>query len=75
MFSTFGDVLGTDVDDGATDGFGGHDHDVVVLGDLEGVEGFVSLWDVEDSGVDGVEDGVVDEFGEDETIYEESVFS
>lgn len=68
MLSTLRKIGGTDVDDGTTDGFGRGDDDVVVFGDLKGVEGAFRGGLVEDSFVDGVGDRVVDEFAEDETV-------
>lgn len=72
MFGSVGDIGRTDVDDRASDTIGRGDDDVVVLCDLEGVESFgLSLEDggfVENSLVDGVGNGVVDELGENETV-------
>ena len=50
------------VDDGAADGLGGRDDDVVVLGHLERVKRFLCCRFVQDTGIDGIGYGVVDEF-------------
>jgi hypothetical protein len=72
VFSTLGNVLWTNVDDGTADTLCRGDDDVVVLGHLEGVQwlGLASFDGgfVEHSLVDGVGDRVVDEFTEDQTI-------
>ncbi|KAI3476329.1 hypothetical protein L1887_62093 [Cichorium endivia] len=62
------DVLRADVDDGASDGLGGGDDDVVVLGHLECVGRLAGLAKVEDALVDRVWDRVVDELAEDEAV-------
>jgi hypothetical protein len=68
MFSSFGNIRGSDIDNGTSNTLCGCDDDIVVFCDLEGIQwlcstgGFVDGWFVEDSLVDGVWDGVVDEF-------------
>jgi hypothetical protein len=69
VFPSLGDVLRADVDDGTSDTFGRGDDDVIVLGDLEGVEFAFRGRLVEDSVVDGIRDRVVDEFTQNQTVY------
>lgn len=70
VFPPLGNVLRTDVDDGTSDTFGRGDDDVVVLGDLEGVEFAFRRRLVEDSVVDGIRYRVVDEFTQNQTVCE-----
>jgi hypothetical protein len=68
VFPSLGNILRADVDDGASDTFGRGDDDIVVLGDLEGVEFAFRGGLVEDSVVDRVRDRVVDEFTKDQSV-------
>lgn len=70
MFTTLRDISRTDVDDGATYTLCRGDDDVVVLGNLEGVQWFTSGGFVENTRVDGVWNGVVDEFTEDQPVLD-----
>lgn len=70
MFPSLGNILRADVDDGTSDTFGRGDDDVVVLGDLEGVQFAFRGGLVEDSVVDRVRDRVVDEFTQNQTVCE-----
>lgn len=65
MFTTFGEIRRSDVDDRASDGLGRCDHDVVVLCDLKCVQGLPSSRLVENTRVDGIGDGIVDKFTKD----------
>lgn len=56
------------IDDGASDTLGRCDHDVVVLRHLESIQRFARAWLVQYTRIDGVGDGIVDQFAEDETI-------
>jgi hypothetical protein len=73
VFPSLGNILRADVDDGTSDTFGRGDDDVVVLGDLEGVEFAFRGRLVEDSVVDRIRDRVVDEFTQNQTICERDV--
>jgi hypothetical protein len=70
VFPSLGNILRADVDDGTSDTFGRGDDDVVVLGDLEGVEFAFRGRLVEDSVVDGIRYRVVDEFTQNQTVCE-----
>lgn len=69
MFPSLSDIARSNVHDGTTDTFSRCDDDIVVFGDLECVEGFTSSRFVEDTGIDCVGDGIVDEFTENETVF------
>jgi hypothetical protein len=69
MFPSLSDIARSDVHDGTSDTFRRRDDDIVVFCNLECVEGFTRGGFVEDTGVDGVGDGVIDEFAEDETVF------
>lgn len=58
MRTSLDDILGTDVDDGATDGLCRVDHEVVVLSDLEDAE--LGLL-VDDTLINGISDSIVDQ--------------
>ena len=75
VFPSLGDVLRADVDDGTSDTFGRGDDDVVILGDLEGVEFAFRGGLVEHSVVDGIRDRVVDEFTQNQTVCNWSGFT
>ena len=62
MLGAFSKIGGADVDDRTANGFGGCNDDVVVLRDLEGVEGFLSSGFIQNTSIDRVWDGIVDEF-------------
>lgn len=68
MFPSINEILRTDVDDGATDTFGGSDDDVVVFCHLKSIGSFSAFAYVEHTLVDGVWYGIVDELAEDEAI-------
>lgn len=68
MFRAFRNICRSDIDDGTTNSFGRRDDDVVILGDLECIERFASGSLVENAHIDGVRNGVVYEFAEDETV-------
>lgn len=68
VLSSFNDIGGADVDDGAADSFGGRDDNVVVLGHLESIEGLARRGFVQDTRVNRLGYGVVDQFAKDETI-------
>ena len=68
MFSALGQVRRPNVDDRAANGFRRSDDNVIVFGDLEGVEWLSRFGDVENSGIDCVGDGVVDQFTKDQTV-------
>lgn len=70
VFPPLGNILRADVDDGTSDTFGRGDDDVVILGDLEGVEFAFRGGLVEDSVIDSVRDRVVDEFTQNQTVCE-----
>lgn len=65
MLTTFHNVVGPDVDDGATNGLGRVDDDVVVLNHLELIH---LLARIEDTFVNCVWDCVINELAEDETV-------
>lgn len=69
MFPSLSDIARSDVHNGATDTFRRSNNDIVVFGDLESVERFTRGWFVENTEVDCVGYGVVDEFAKDETIF------
>lgn len=68
MLAPLCDIRRADVNHGAANSLGTGDYDVVVLGDLEGVQGFTRGGLVEHTDVNCVRDGVVDEFTENEAI-------
>ena len=68
VFPSFRDVLRTDVDDGASDTLGRRDDDVVVFGDLKGVEFALRGGLVENPIVNGVGHRIVDQFTQDQTV-------
>jgi len=68
VFPTLRNILRTDVDDGTSDTLGRGDDDVVVLGDLEGVEFTLRGGFVENSVVDRVRHRVVDKFTENQSV-------
>jgi hypothetical protein len=61
VLPALGYIRRADVDDITADSFGGRDDDVVVLHYLESVKWFASGRDVEDTSVDRIWDGIVDE--------------
>lgn len=65
VLASIHDILGSNVDDTASDSLGRVDGDVVVLDDLEVGE---LVLDVQDTLIDGVGHRVVDEFAQKETI-------
>lgn len=68
MFCSLCYVARTNVDDRASDGFGRCNDNVVVLGHLERVQALLSSRLVQNSDIDSVRDGIVDEFTEDKPI-------
>lgn len=68
MLATFGEICRTDVDDAASDGFGGRDDNVIVFCDLESIERFPCLGNVEYAGIDRIRNGVVDQFAKYQSI-------
>jgi hypothetical protein len=70
MFPSLRDILRSDVDDGTSDSFGRSDDDIVVLRDLECVQGAFGGGLVEDSVIDRIGYRVVDQFTKDQTVYD-----
>lgn len=68
MLAALRKVRCADVDDRTSDRFRGCDHDVVVFGDLEVVEGLGSRRLVQHSYVDRFRNRVIDELGKNESI-------
>ena len=68
VLSSLRDICRTNVDDGAADGLCRRNDDVVVFGHLESVEWLLCCRFVQDTGIDGIGYGVVDEFTQDKTI-------
>lgn len=68
MLPAFLKVLGSNIYDGTTNSLGGGDNDVVVLGHLESVKWLSGGRLVEDTHIDSVRNGVVNQFAKDETI-------
>jgi hypothetical protein len=68
MLAALRDIRRSDVDHRASDTLGGSNNNVVVLGDLESVQSFSWLWFVEDTRINCVGDGVIDEFTKDQSI-------
>ena len=68
MLSAFRDITGSDVDHGASNTLGGCNNDVVVFSDLESVQRFSWLWFVENSRINCVSNGVIDELAKDQSI-------
>jgi len=69
MLAALRDISRSDVDHRASNTFGRRNNDVVVLGDLESVQRFPWLWFVENSRINCVRNGVVDEFTKDQSIF------
>jgi hypothetical protein len=69
VFPSLRDILRTDVNDGTSDTLRRGDDDVVVLGDLEGVEFTLRGGFVENSVVDRVRYRVVDQFTENQSVW------
>lgn len=65
VLTTFNKILGTNVNNRASDSLGRVDNDIVVFSHLEAVD---LLSSIEDTLIDGVRDGVVDEFTHNQTI-------
>lgn len=68
MLATFLNICRTNIDNGASNSFGGGDNNVVVFGHLEGIKGFSGSRFIEDTGIDCFWDGIVDQFTEDQPI-------
>jgi hypothetical protein len=68
MLAAFRDITRSDVDHGASNTLGGRNNDVVVFSNLEGIQRFSWLWFVENSRINGVSYGVVNEFAKDQSI-------
>ena len=68
MFPAFGDICSANIDDGTSDALGRGDDNVVVFRDLEGIERFTWLGLIQDTDVDSVWHGIVDEFAQDQTV-------
>jgi putative heme degradation protein len=70
MFPSFCDVTRSNVDNRTPDTFSGRYNDVVVFGDLERVQGFTCgrMRFVENTDIDGIRDGIVNQFAKNETI-------
>ena len=69
MLAALRDISRSNVDHGASDTLGRCNNDVVVFSDLESVQRFSWLWFVENSRVDCVSNGVIDEFTKDQSIF------
>jgi hypothetical protein len=69
MFPPLRDICRADIDDRTANTLRRGDDYIIVFGDLEGVEGFARSGFVEDTDVDSIRNGVVDEFTEDKTIF------
>ena len=69
MLAALRDIGRSDVDHRATDTLGGSNHDVVVLSDLESVERFSWLWLVENTRIDRIRNGVIDELTKEQSIF------
>ena len=70
MLAALRNVCSADVHDRAADTLRRGDDDVVVLRNLESIERFAGGGLVEDTGIDGVGDGVVDEFTKDQAVLD-----
>ena len=68
MFPSLRNIRRPDVHYGAADTLRRRDNDIVVFSDLKCVQRFMHMWLVEDTRIDGIGNGVVDEFTEDETV-------
>ena len=68
MFAAFRDIRRSDVDHGASNTLGGCNDDVVVFSDLESIQRFSWLWLVENSRINCVGYGVIDELAKDQSI-------
>lgn len=68
MFCALRDICRSNVDDGTADGFSRRYDNIIVLCDLERIKWFASCRLVENTHIDGVRDGVVYEFTEDEAV-------
>jgi hypothetical protein len=68
MFPTFCEIRCANVDDRATDTFRRGDDDVVVLGYLEGVQRLLGRGFVEDTRINGVGYGVVDQLAQNQAV-------
>ncbi len=64
-----GEIRRSNVDNRAADSFSGGDNDVVVLGDLKGVQRFPRLRFIQHARIDRVGNRVVDQLGEDQTVF------
>ena len=68
VLTNFNDISTSDVDNGAADGLGGGDDDVVVLCDLERVQRFARGGLVQHTHVNSVRYGIVDQFAQDQAV-------
>ncbi len=68
MLPALGDICGTDVYDRASNSLRGGDDNVVVLGHLERVQRLLRGGLVQDTDINGLGHGVVDQLAKDETV-------
>ena len=68
MLAAFRDISRPDVDNGASNTLGGCNDDVVIFSDLESIQRFSWLWFVENSCINCVSHGVIDELAKDQSI-------
>lgn len=67
MLATFSNIRRANVNDRASDTTSRSDDDVVVLGNLEGIERLVGGL-IENTSIDGIGNGIVYELAKDETV-------
>lgn len=68
MLSPLSNITRTDVYNGATDTLRRGDDDIVVFSDLESVERFTGRWFIENTKINRVWNGIIDEFTQNKTI-------
>lgn len=68
MFSALRDISRSDVNHRASDTLRRSNNDIVVFSNLESVESFSWLWFIENTHINSVRNGIVDEFTKDQSI-------
>src|SRR5450631_72526 len=68
MFPAFCKICRANVDNRAADSLCGCDYNVVILGHLEIIQGFLCGWNVQNTDINRFGNGVVDEFAKKKTI-------
>lgn len=69
MLAALSEIRGSNVDHGTANALCRGNDNIVVLGDLEGIQRFPRLRFIQDTGINGVGHRVVDKFREDQTVF------